>query len=411
VSSTTVVPVVEESTPNSDGGDANDSVVGVAPAEAEPIEAEPVETEPVEEVTLATIGARRAEALADVDGFTATHTTESLRRNRTFADVQEITAMADGRVWTQDDRGSWSSIDPASGLYRAAYVDGVGGALYQELTDRTGFAVDGIVLAMGGGTDPTAPIDAYDDDGVTIEHTSHERRAAWKVFARGESDEHDIQTETTWVVDVETGLLVDYTFSKWEDGQDGDEDRFRSTLTNLRAADELPADFPRQFPDDAVVDDDPGFDFSGGRRRVTLEQAASEFSVGLVAPADLPADATVTLYDHTIDNSGTSLSPDHEEVTIITRRGFDVVTITVTKFIPIDGLTLTVGDVECYDFDEDDLCDVFGVQDTIEKGALSGRQVRIGGGGVTVADAGGTIEITDSNPERARDLADAFVNI
>jgi hypothetical protein len=34
---------------------------------------------------------------------------------------------------------------------------------------------------------------------------------------------------------------------------------------------------------------------------------------------------------------GASRHPDHEEVLIITRRGFDVVTIAVTKFIPLAG--------------------------------------------------------------------------
>jgi hypothetical protein len=80
-----------------------------------------------------------------------------------------------------DDRGSWSSVDPASGLYRAAHVGEFGGASYEELTDRTGFVVDGIGLTMKGGTDPTAPIDPYDDDGVTIENTSDDGRSTWFV--------------------------------------------------------------------------------------------------------------------------------------------------------------------------------------------------------------------------------------
>lgn len=358
----------------------------------------------VDEVTLATIGTRRAAALAELDGFAATHTFEFSPGPRPLPeDVQEITVLADGRAWAQDDRGGWKSVDPASGLYQAAYVDESGGTNYQEITDRMSFAFGGVGLAIG--LDPVGPIDASDGDGVAIENTFHDGRAAWTVTKREENVDDDVQAETTWVIDIDTGLIVEYTFQKWHDDT---EDHSRSTLTNLKAADELPAGFPGQFPQDAVVD---SIDFSGGRRPVTLEEAASEFDPGLVVPADLPDDAPIAIYDRTIDSPGSQAHPDHEEVTIITRQGFNITTITVTKFIAHELGSLTIGDVQCHDLNNDDECDRAGVPGIIERGALAGREVRIGAGYVTVYDAGRSIQITNPDTEYALQLAGTFVSV
>jgi hypothetical protein len=368
---------------------------------------------PADQITLLMIGERRVEALASLDGFTATHSIETTRgSNRTpQLRVQEITALSDGRIWSEDEQGSWTSIDPASGLYRGAYAQGFGDLTYQALTDRTDFVLGGLILALKSGHDPTWPIDQLDDAGVVIENTTLDGRETWTVFARSESAEFDIQSETTWVVDVDTGLIVEYVFSKWEDGQDGQENRFRSTLTDLRPADELPDDFPRQFPEGADVDVEEQFDHSNGHRLVPLEQAVAEFSPGLVVPTGVSDDATVTLYDRSLDNPGSNYPAGYEEVRIITRRGFDFTTVTVTKFIPIDGATLTVGEVQCYDLDKDGRCDPFGVQDNVERGALSGRDLWVAGGAITISDVGRTIRITDSDVERARELAETFVDI
>jgi hypothetical protein len=85
--------------------------------------------------------------------------------------------------------------------------------------------------------------------------------------------------------------------------------------------------------------------------------------------------------------------------------------ITVTKSDPTDGATLTFGDVECYDLGQGDQCDLFGHPENVEAGALSGRDVWTDSGGVTVTDAARTAQITNSNSERARELAETFTTL
>jgi hypothetical protein len=235
--------------------------------------------------------------------------------------------------------------------------------------------------------DPFGPLYAPSPAAVsTVVETDRESRMSWEITW---SEDGDVLARD--IVDMRTGLLV-------EPGRGG------PFLTDVGPIDSLPAAFPGVFPDDVEVDRD--FNNMFGQRAVTLDEAASEFAPGLIVPSDLPADAAAFVYDAALGRQ----DPRREAVTIFARDGLDTTQIVVSKFLPHDNVTITAGDVACYDVDQDQVCDyrIHGV-DTVEAGALAGRDLAVIHGVVTVYDAGRTIEITNVDPQHTLEIANSFI--
>jgi hypothetical protein len=102
--------------------------------------------------------------------------------------------------------------------------------------------------------------------------------------------------------------------------------------------------------------------------------------------------------------------PRREAVTFLIRDGFDTTRIVVSKFLPYDGVTITWGDIECYDVDQDQVCDYrVNPVGAVSGGLLAGRDLTLVDGVLTVYDAGRIVEISSVDPQRSLELAQSFV--
>jgi hypothetical protein len=367
--------------------------------------AEPQERE--EMPTLESIEISRAAALAELEGFAATWTSEgpysirepnaSSQQHRTKTDA--VTMLADGRSWTEDAGGGWSSSDPISGISRFAFVGQQGETNYQELISVPGIVPPAIPMH---GLAPTSPLSIDAREEISIEDDRYAGRPAWRVIGRGHSPDFTIETETTALIDIGTGLIVESTFLKTIVDDHRDYSRF--SMTDLEVVNAMPARFPGQFPETADVE---RLNISGGFSPVTLDEAVGRFGPSLVVPVEFTDGRMLALYDHALDNPG-SVDPTPEEVRMTSREGFSSTTTRIWKIVP-SPITIVVDSQLCYSAEQDASCEPMGATETVTEGALTERSLVVGTGSVTIYGAGVVIKISSVSTDHARRVAESFV--
>lgn len=327
--------VVESSTIESTAPDTSPSDTAVATT------APPVTVDSA--VLLGEVTSHAATKLGDIESVRATATVRRMQvatsAGASASDVttvHAITLLADGSLWAEGGVGAtltWASYDAATGMSRNSYVDQAGAVKYQEIA---GWADNSTPLLIIAGFDPTMRLDAFGDDVLVEPSTSASGRSGWVVTTThdigGMSDTSDQQVER-WFVDEATGLIIEYSRTQLSNGNVMSSDD--AALTDIEIGAAMAAAFPGAFPSGVEVDrsGDPA-----GFVTLTVDEAHQQFGPGLVVPADLPIDARISVRT----NLGLGVQGDDRtfpgiEVAFQTHRGFLRQTVTVTKWLPLDG--------------------------------------------------------------------------
>lgn len=356
-------------------------------------------------ITVEEFTARRAVSLALLPGYSATQTTTWPGNG--FEQVRNITVLADGRGWADDETGSWWSIDPSTDTFTSFLAaDGDRAASAQVIAVPDGAAVPPADLAsflsMAG--DPAAPLAIPPEDEITtveVVEVVHDGGPAWQITVSIEPTDVTVRYEAVHVIDGATGLTVASSVRKWDvDGELDDHGGY--VLTGLTVTSTLPDAYPGVIPDGVAVDEMP---LPGGLRSVTRDEAAAAFDPpGLLVPANPHGEVEYYLYDAELDAPGVA-EPKRRQVRIVVRNGFDLSEVVVTGFDADPALTTVDDDgIACYDLDADGRCDHLtdGPADRIGVGALAGRRIGYGADGqLRIFDIGRYVEIRSTDLLRA----------
>ena len=359
---------------------------------------------------IAAIDADRLEKLRTLTGFSATvrQTTETVGDDGQLIDSQpgfdsRITLLADGSMWTDIDGGGFASYDPTTGESRGAILMPSGDMYYQLIE---GWTENSTGMSIMLGHDPARLLSEIGGPGtVTVAATDVDGRPAWTVETTY-SDQRE-----TYTVDQATGLMVASSV-EWET-RPGETSSRVSELSDLDVVDEMPADFPGQFPDGVDIDrsGDPN-----AFRTTTLSEAAEWFGPGFVAPPEVAASTRIFLTEYEWE-TGNPQTARTKNVEIRAREGFTTPwSITISKELPgadgvvPDGYLLVDGSL-CVDFDEDGICGVGPPNESvsIDNEALAGFSVIGEPPSIVLGRHGVLVVITGSPLADGWSLAEAFV--
>jgi hypothetical protein len=341
-------------------------------------------------IRLAEVAERSARALVELDSFRAvatitqrTEPAETTQPAEVSTRTNTISLFGDGRMWASTDTGGWASFDPSTGTSRVAVVNDDGTTTYQEIL---GWSDNTVGLNVLVGHDPVPRFDTI-DPAATVTVVDHDARPAWQIAWHGTlgTDGSVAQTVT---IDQTTGLVV---ATSTESTIDGTRQVTESSLTEVTAGIELPAEYPGSFPPDAAVErsGDPA-----AFRSVSVAEAAAAFGDGLAVPAELPDTARITISTQPV--TGESIDGEEGEVfatdvgvTITIPEGFARTIIEYHKFRPVPGVTPGFGMIPADDglcfTGPDGGCSTTDSPTVFAAGALAGQPYETQGAGTAIS--------------------------
>jgi hypothetical protein len=242
---------------------------------------------------LSTVQSSAAAGLATFEAFSATATMHSASASSPGGalvegpvTVNDVVMAADGSMWSEGTPITWSVYDARTGIARtsALWDDGT-----QINTQYNGWSSIPFEVILG--LDPTPDLSALGTD-AEIDDAAQEGRPVWQI-----SSQHDItgldgatsHVEEALTIDKASGLMIGY--AKTTSVAEGVTSTQTATLTNLEVGVEVPPPgFDHSFaPGDNVDSSGDPTSF----QLLTVDEAASRFGTGFVAPDSLPATARI----------------------------------------------------------------------------------------------------------------------
>jgi hypothetical protein len=285
---------------------------------------------------LSTVQGSAAAGLATFNAFRATatmHFASSPNPGDSLVDspvtVNDVVMAADGSMWSKGTPVTWSSYDATTGIARTHTVIDGGSEINTQYNAWSSVPFEVIL-----GLDPTPDLSALGTD-PEIDDAVQDGRPVWQI-----SSQHDTtgpggspsRIEETLAIDKATGLMIGY--AKTTSAAAGVTSTLTATLTNLEIGVEVPPpDFDNSFAPGANVDSsgDPA-----SFHLLTVEEAATRFGSGFVAPDALPTTARI-LFEGGLsvvtvgENPGVVTAARRNKVTMEFPDGFAPRSMTVSK--------------------------------------------------------------------------------
>jgi hypothetical protein len=358
---------------------------------------------------LAEVSGIVSERLSALQSFRATATrrdTEHPVDDPTAADPNEVTSvntitlMGGGSLWIEGDLAQWAAYDATTGVSRMATVAADGATHYQEIV---GWSDNTTPLLIVLAADPVMRFSDLSEPTLK-EVTSHLGRPAWQLTSTV-MDANDPQAYTsveTFVVDEETGLIVEYRRS---DVQGGIERLIESRLADLVTNAALPPAFPGSFPEGATIEhsgDPNGFDF------ISASDAAAQFGDGFVVPTGDGLDLRFMFAND--DSGGDLLAPNvnYMWATVMWHTGFVRSMVQISKnflhdvSLPPPPSMVAVDDLLCWSRDGVH-CTGFDSPSAVSGGALAGMPSIYERNVLNIVN--GALTVTVMAPTKAAELA------
>lgn len=349
---------------------------------------------------LATIQSAAAALLTRVDTLraTATWNFSTQRSDGQVVDsqvmVNNVTLASNGSMWSLTPNG-WSSYDSSTGTALTESIGDDGLPIYTRFDNFSSLPLP-VVL----GVDPTPHLDGLGTD-VEVSESEQDGRPVWEITSVRDATGPDgatTHTEETLEIDKATGLVIGRASTSTVAGTVSVQS---ATLTNLELNVAFPpASYPGSFPADAKVQGSPG---PSSFHLLTVDEAATLFGDGLVAPSLLPATARVFVDGVpnqpvvVIQPAGTPLDQNiPQAITFDFPQGFAPSSITVFK--DVDTATPTSSARA-------------GGASVVSAGPFKGAPSELRLGVLTIDDGTVTIIIRASSDARALEVANSLVKV
>ncbi len=321
--------------------------------------------------------------------------------------INDVVLAADGSMWSQGTPVTWSSYDATAGIARThTVIDG------SEINTQYN-AWSSVPLEVILGLDPTPDLSAVGTD-AEIDDAVQDGRPVWQIGSQHDTtgpDGSPSRVEETLAIDKATGLMIGY--AKTTSAAGGVTSTQTATLTNLEVGVEVPPPgFDHSFAPGANVDSsgDPA-----SFHLLTVEEAATKFGSGFVAPDALPTTARIFFEGGvsvvTVGESPGVVAPAfRNKVTMEFPDGFAPRSVTVSKDLGSGEGAAGDGGAVCRTVDGK-TCAGFNGASVITAGPLHGVPSELRLGVLTIHDGLVTIVVRAPTDEQALELANTLHRI
>lgn len=363
---------------------------------------------------LSTVQSSAAAGLATFSAFRATasmHFASSPSPGGALVDgpvtVNDVVLAADGSMWSEGTPVTWSSYDATIGIARTHTVIDGGSEINTQYNAWYSIPFEVIL-----GLDPTPDLSTLATD-AEIDVAVQEGRPVWQISSQHDTTGPNGTTshiEETLAIDKATGLMIGY--AKTTSAAGGVTSTQTATLTNLQVGVEVPPPgFDDSFAPGANVDSsgDPA-----SFQLLTVDEAASRFGSGFVAPDALPATARI-FFEGGLSVVTVGQSPSvvtsafQNKMTMEFPDGFAPRSITVSKDLG-NGETAAGGGAVCRTVDGK-TCVGSGGASVITAGPLQGVPSELHLGVLTIHDGLVTIVVRAPTDAQALELANTLHRI
>ncbi len=307
--------------------------------------------------------------------------------------VNNVTLASNGSMWSTGTPNEWSSFDSTTGIGRTQAIGDGGVRIYTQ------YSFSSLPLPAVIGLDPTPHLDGLGTE-AEINDADRDGRPVWEITSTHDTTGPDgvTHSEETIEIDKATGLVIGRANTSTVAGTVTVQS---ATLTDLELNPAFPpAGFPGSFPSDAKVQGAVG---PSSFHLLTVDEAATLFGGGLVAPSELPA--TARIFVDSVPNQAVIViqpagpppnQPIARAITFDFPQGFAPSSITIFKDVDAGTPTSSAR---------------VGGASVVTAGLFKGAPSTLRLGVLTIDDGSVTILVRASSDARALEVANSLVMV